>query len=56
MVGALAGVAYSSPGMLRAAFNPVTLNLSVVALAAIGWLSARRPAVGRAVPAERPRR
>ena len=40
MVGALAGVAYSSPRMLRAAFNPVTLNLSIAALAVIGWLSA----------------
>jgi hypothetical protein len=41
MVGALAGVAYSSSGMLRAAFNPVTLNLSVAALAVIGWIVAR---------------
>jgi hypothetical protein len=40
MVGAVASVAYSSPGMLRAAFNPVTLNLSVAALAVIGWVFA----------------
>lgn len=37
MLGALAVVAYSSPGTLLAAFNPVTLNLSIVALAVIGW-------------------
>ena len=41
MVGALAGVAYSSPGMLRAAFNPVILNLAIAALALIGWVAAR---------------
>jgi len=41
MVGALAGVAYNSPGTLLAAFNPVTLNLSMVALAAIGWAASR---------------
>jgi DoxX-like protein len=54
MVGAIAGVAYSSPGMLRAAFNPVTLNLSVAALAAIGWLTARElPSAARCLR-ERP--
>ena len=41
MLGALAGVAYSSPGTLRAAFNPVTLNLSIAALAVIGWVAGR---------------
>lgn len=41
MVGALAAVAYSSPGTLPAAFNPVTLNLSMVALAVIGWAASR---------------
>jgi len=41
MVGALAGVAYNSPGTLPAAFNPVTLNLSMAALAAIGWAASR---------------
>ena len=41
MIGALGGVAVSSPGVLRAAFNPVTLNLSVAALAVIGWVAAR---------------
>lgn len=41
MVGALGGVALSSPGVLPAAVNPVTLNLSVAALAVIGWLAAR---------------
>jgi hypothetical protein len=37
MFCALAAVAYNSPGTLQAAFNPVTVNLSMVALAAIGW-------------------
>jgi hypothetical protein len=41
MVGALGGVAASSPSVLRTAFNPVTLNLSVAALAVIGWVAAR---------------
>jgi DoxX-like family len=41
MLGALAGVAYSSPGILVEAFNPVTLNLSMVALAVIGWAASR---------------
>ena len=41
MLGALAGVAYRSPGTLVAAFNPVTLNLSMAALAVIGWAAAR---------------
>lgn len=41
MVGVLAGVAYTSPGALPAAFNPVTLNLSMAALAVIGWAASR---------------
>jgi len=37
MFAALVAVAYSSPGILSAAFNPATLNLSMAALAVIGW-------------------
>jgi len=36
---ALVGVAAYSPRMLVEAFNPVTLNLAVVALAAVAWLT-----------------
>ena len=39
MAGALAGVALRSPQFLTAAFNPVTLNVCVMALAAAGWLA-----------------
>jgi peptidoglycan biosynthesis protein MviN/MurJ (putative lipid II flippase) len=35
MLAALAGVALNSPGYLVAAFNPVTLNLSMIALSII---------------------
>lgn len=38
MVTVLAGVAATSPRYLTSAFNPVTLNLSVAALALVGWL------------------
>lgn len=41
MIAATAGVTVRSPQYLTAAFNPVTLNLSVAALALIGWLSSR---------------
>jgi hypothetical protein len=41
MGAALVGVALTSPAMLVAAFNPVTLNLSMIALAAIGWTASR---------------
>ena len=41
MVAALVAVTYSSPGVLFAAFNPVTLNLSMAALAVIGWAASR---------------
>ena len=37
MVLALAGVALRSPAYLGAAFNPVTLNVGVAALAVAGW-------------------
>lgn len=39
----LVGVAIQSPRYLVAAFNPVTLNLGVAALAWIGWLVAGEP-------------
>ncbi|HEY7434756.1 MAG TPA: DoxX-like family protein [Methylomirabilota bacterium] len=41
MFTALAVVAFNSPGTLRAAFNPVTLNLPVAVLAVIGWVVSR---------------
>ena len=37
MIAALAGVAARSPAYLTAAFNPVTLNLPVFALALVAW-------------------
>ncbi|MEM6785159.1 MAG: DoxX-like family protein [Bacteroidota bacterium] len=39
MVVALASVAATAPGYLVAAFNPVTLNLAVIALCGVAWLS-----------------
>jgi hypothetical protein len=39
MVLATLGVAVNSPAYLTAAFNPVTLNLSVAALASVGLLN-----------------
>jgi len=48
MAGALLGVVLKSPEYLTAAFNPVTLNLLLAALAAIGYLAAgRMPAASR---------
>jgi hypothetical protein len=48
MLAATAGVALRSPQYLGAAFNPVTLNLSVVALSVIGLIaSAASPFAGR---------
>ncbi len=41
MVLATAAVAVRSPVYLFAAFNPVTLNLALVALSAVGWLSSQ---------------
>ena len=41
MVIALATVARRSPRYLRAAFNPVTLNLLVAAVSVVGWLASR---------------
>lgn len=42
MLPATAAVAARSPRFLRAAFNPVTLNLAVAALGVIGWIASRR--------------
>ncbi len=39
MLGALLSVAWRSPQFLTAAFNPVTLNLPVIALCVIAWLA-----------------
>ena len=39
MVLATVAVAMNSPAYLRAAFNPITLNLAVLALGVVGWLA-----------------
>jgi hypothetical protein len=41
MLAALAAVAVGSPGTLVAAFNPVTLDLALAALAVVGWATSR---------------
>lgn len=41
MVVITAAVAARSPGYLEAAFNPVTLNLGVLALAITGWIASK---------------
>jgi hypothetical protein len=48
MAAALAGVAVNSPHYLSTAFNPVTLNVAMIALSAIGFLTAgRMPSAAR---------
>jgi hypothetical protein len=42
MVLALIAVAVNSPAYLKAAFNPVTLNLAMIALSVVGWIAARK--------------
>ena len=42
MVAALLSVALRSPEYLTAAFNPVTLNICMIALAIVGWVVAKR--------------
>jgi uncharacterized membrane protein YphA (DoxX/SURF4 family) len=42
MIVATIAVGVNSPGYLKAAFNPVTLNLAVIALATVGWMASRR--------------
>jgi uncharacterized membrane protein YphA (DoxX/SURF4 family) len=39
MIAATIAVSLNSPAYLQAAFNPVTLNLSVIVLAIVGWIS-----------------
>jgi len=41
MIGATAGVAINSPRFLTAAFNPVSLNVLMIALALVGLLAGR---------------
>jgi hypothetical protein len=41
MLGALLSVAVRSPSYLFAAFNPVTLNVAMIILSALGYLSAK---------------
>jgi hypothetical protein len=41
MLAALLAVALRSPAYLTHAFNPVTLNLLIVALAGIGWIASK---------------
>lgn len=53
MIFAAMGVAFSSPGYLVAAFNPVTLNIAVIVLALIGYLSsAHLPSASRCLRKE----
>jgi hypothetical protein len=42
MLLALVAVAINSPEYLKAAFNPVTLNVAMIALSAVGWIAANR--------------
>lgn len=42
MVFATAAVAVNSPIYLKAAFNPVSLNLAMIALSVVGWIASRR--------------
>lgn len=41
MVAATVAVAINSPAYLTSAFNPVTLNLAVIALSILGWIASR---------------
>ena len=43
MAGALVHVAFTSPHFLIASFNPVTLNLLMIALSFIGFIASRDP-------------
>jgi uncharacterized membrane protein YphA (DoxX/SURF4 family) len=47
MVLATVTVALNSPVYLKTAFNPVTLNLAVIALSVVGWLSSATLASAR---------
>lgn len=53
MIAATIAVAINSPIYLKAAFNPVTLNLAVAALCVVGWLASRSlPSAGRCLRKE----
>jgi peptidoglycan biosynthesis protein MviN/MurJ (putative lipid II flippase) len=53
MVAALVGVAVSSPEYMTAAFNPVTLNVCMIALAVVGLAVAKRvPTAARCLRAK----
>jgi hypothetical protein len=54
MLVALLAVAIRSPGALVAAFNPVSLNLSVLALCVAGWLTAEDRPLARRCLRRRP--
>jgi hypothetical protein len=41
MLAALIAVAINSPSYLKNAFNPVSLNLAVIALSIVGWIASR---------------
>ena len=41
MLVAVASVAVTSPDYLKAAFNPVTLNLGAIALSIVGWIASK---------------
>jgi hypothetical protein len=41
MVFATIAVAVNSPSYIKAAFNPITLNLAVIALSIVGWVALR---------------
>lgn len=41
MIAALIAVAINSPSYLKNAFNPVSLNLAVIALSIVGWIASR---------------
>ena len=42
MAGLLVGVFFTSASLLLGAFNPLTINLAVMALSAIAWYSSER--------------
>lgn len=42
MFAALIAVALDSPSYLKSAFNPVSLNLAVIALSMVGWIASSR--------------
>jgi MFS family permease len=47
MVLATVAVTLNSPAFLTATFNPVTLNLAMIALSIVGWISSEMLASSR---------